>query len=100
MGWGFITEFAHGTSTNVYPDPGFGTRETEQVFELFTIRHMLKFAQQLTNYYKTNENDITAWEVLFYLSHRKYCTYFFGDIKQSNINEFFSTAFPAAFSQL
>ena len=64
MGWGFITEFAHGTSTNVYPDPGFGTRQTEQVFELFSIRNMLKFAQQLTNFYKTNENDITAWEVL------------------------------------
>ena len=29
MGWGFITEYAHGTATNVYPDPGFGTRETE-----------------------------------------------------------------------
>jgi hypothetical protein len=25
---------------------------------------MLRFAQQLTNFYKTNENDITAWEVL------------------------------------
>ena len=65
LDWGFITEYAHGaTAIDVFPDPRFGARQTEQVFYLFSIKSYLRFAQQLTNFYKTNENDITAWEVL------------------------------------
>ena len=63
MNWGFITEYAYGSAENVFPDPGFG-RKSEQVFELFSIKHMLEFAVELTRFYKSNENDITAWEVL------------------------------------
>ena len=45
LDWGFITEFAHGaTAVNVYPDPQFGARQTEQVFYLFSIKNMLRFA--------------------------------------------------------
>jgi hypothetical protein len=63
MNLGFITEYAYGTTSNVYPDPGFG-KKSEQVFDLFSIKNILAFALNLTKFYKANENDITAWEVL------------------------------------
>jgi hypothetical protein len=40
MNWGFITEFAHGTAVNTYPDPQLGA-PSERVFELFTVKHMI-----------------------------------------------------------
>ena len=44
LDWGFITEFAHGTATDTFPDPRFGERQTEQVFYLFSFKSMLRFA--------------------------------------------------------
>ena len=63
MNWGFITEFAHGTAVNTYPDPQLGA-PSERVFELFTVKHMIQFLEQCNVVYVNNENDITAWEVL------------------------------------
>ena len=63
MNWGFITEFAHGTAINTYPDPQLGA-QSERVFELFTVKHMIQFLEQCNVVYVNNENDITAWEVL------------------------------------
>lgn len=63
MGWGFITEFAHGTAINTYPEPALG-KPSERVFELFTLRNMVIFLEELNGVYTTNENDIEAWEVL------------------------------------
>ena len=63
MGWGFITEYADGEAINSYPDPGFG-KQSERVFELITVKHVLEFAVECINLYSENENDITAWGVL------------------------------------
>lgn len=63
MGWGFISEYVEGTVTNSYPDPGFG-KQSNQVFKLFTVRHIVEFVGEATGFYHANENDITAWEVL------------------------------------
>ena len=63
MNWGFITEFAHGTAINTFPDPMLG-KPSERVFELFTLTNMVMFLGQCNDAYLANENDITAWEVL------------------------------------
>ena len=42
MGWGFITEYAHGTVENVTPAPVMD-EFNDRVFQLWTIEHAFEF---------------------------------------------------------
>ena len=50
MNWGFISEYAYGNVTNVYPDPQFG-KKSEHVFDLFTVENFLIFISELFQFY-------------------------------------------------
>ena len=64
MNWTFISEYAHGNAYNSYPDPFLG-EQSDQVFDLYTVEHMLDFTDQLMSYSKIKNTDMIAWETIF-----------------------------------
>jgi len=63
MGWSFISEYAYGESENSYPDPHLG-KETERVFELFTVPNAIMFLEEGYALAVKDHTDILGWETL------------------------------------
>ena len=60
MNWTFISEYAHGSSVNSYPDPFIGP-QSDRVFNLYTVENFLTFADQIVSFVHKNNTDILGW---------------------------------------
>lgn len=64
MNWTVVSEYAHGSVKDSYPDPLLG-KPSERVFDMYSFESILDLIDESLEFYKINQSDILAWETLF-----------------------------------